>query len=170
MSTSRYITFFMNTYSRTGKITKLIQLFSASQNSGGRNSINTVSLELCQWTYPRHLTPCHTNWWWQNSSPMQLTTKPSTTSLIDVSESDESINSQTGKKFQRGSHKAACLILNIFMNDFVYAVKQSRLSAPADDTHIFRWQYGGESGRGDKRGSRKWWSVVRAKRNEEEYL
>ena len=54
-------TFFTNTYSRTGKTTELILLFSALQNSGGNNSINTISLELCQWTYLRHSTPCHTN-------------------------------------------------------------------------------------------------------------
>ena len=29
------------------------------------------------------------------------------------------------------------LLFNIFMNDLVYAVKQSRLSAYADDTQIF---------------------------------
>ena len=48
------------------------------------------------------------------------------------------------------------LIFNIFMNDLVYAVKQSTLSAHVNDIQIFfRWQHSGESGRSNKCGFRK---------------
>ena len=52
-------------------------------------------------------------------------------------------------------HVVSELIFKIFMNDLVYAVKQSRFSAYADDTQIVLRQYGRESGRGNKFGSSK---------------
>ena len=61
------------------------------------------------------------------------------------------------------------LIFNIIMNDLVYAVNQSTLSAYADDTQTF---FGGSKAekvvRGNKCRSRKCRQVVRAQRNEEE--
>ena len=51
--------FFTNMNLRTEKITVLILLSSVSQNSGGKNLINTILLELYLWTCQRFLTPCH---------------------------------------------------------------------------------------------------------------
>ena len=57
---SHYFAIFLtNMYLRTGKIMVLILLSSVSQNSGGKNLINTILLELYLWTCQRLLTPCH---------------------------------------------------------------------------------------------------------------
>ena len=104
---------------------ELILLSSVSQNSGGKNLIDSILSELYLCTCQRLLRQ-------KSYGADDKTTRRQRVRLGDHLSNWKEISAAVRQASVLGP-----LIFNISINDLVYAVRQSTLSAFADDTQIF---------------------------------